>query len=186
MKLRAEDLFNGEDLEQIASRGAGIDEILSQIAVFRSGIPHVRLLRPCTINDGITLFGKEDLNTLGQKYARASLSGRALKFVPASGAASRMVTNLSLFYDSHENTTLEQIQKEADKGDNEHKAFMACMTGLRRFAYYGPLKEALAEDGHDIGRLWSEGRYGPILEYLLTSRGLHLSGMPKGLIPFRR
>ena len=115
MKLRAEDLFNGEDLEQIASRGAGIDEILSQIAVFRSGIPHVRLLRPCTINDGITLFGKEDLDTLGQRYSRASLSGRALKFVPASGAASRMVKTLSFFYDSHENNALEHVRKEPDR-----------------------------------------------------------------------
>ena len=82
--------FTDRDLKQMEEMGLTPEKVLSQIESFRKGFPYARLNRPCTVGDGIHVLSKSDLNQYAEGYSEASLSGRPLKFVPASGAASRM------------------------------------------------------------------------------------------------
>ena len=90
----AEPLLSGEDQALIRERGMNQAGVSSQIEIFKKGIPFLKLARPCVIGDGIDTLATEDLHRLGQGFSLSAQSGRAMKFVPASGAASRMFKSL--------------------------------------------------------------------------------------------
>jgi len=66
--------WNASDLAQIKARALTLEEIMAQIELFRRGFPFVRLLRPCTVGDGVRLLGKSEIRELGEIYQKTSLS----------------------------------------------------------------------------------------------------------------
>ena len=89
--------LNEKDLEQIAERGISEEKILSQIETIKKGTSFIKLNRPATPGDGIAVFQKDDIERLIVSYSDAVSSGRVVKFVPASGAATRMFQLLLSF-----------------------------------------------------------------------------------------
>ncbi len=176
-------LFHKQDIEQIEARGTTLEKAASQIELLRRGLSHAHLQRPCTVGDGITVIEKGELERLTDIYSQASLSGRTSKFVPASGAASRMFQALVSLMDRPE---LAQNSSEAEKVSPDHGALIQFMAGIKRFAFYDDLKSVLRENGLDIEDLIAKRRYAEILEDLLTDRGLNYASLPKGLIKFHR
>jgi hypothetical protein len=172
------------DKKQIEARGMSIEEVIAQTEIFRKGFPYARLLRPCTLGDGITLLQEGDVKRLGNYYSEATLSGRAMKFVPASGAASRMFKILLTFNNLYEKLDEKDIIAEAEKDDPDHRAFIQFMKGIKRFAFYDDLKAVMEQDGLDIEDHITKGHYKIILDYIVSSRGLNLTNLPKGLIKF--
>ena len=83
-------IFTHSDVRQIEKEGLSVNRVLAQIELFKQGAFPVRLNRPCTLNDGIVAIPEGDLNTITALYEAEVRNGRMLKFVPASGAASRM------------------------------------------------------------------------------------------------
>jgi hypothetical protein len=179
-------LFKEEDILQIRERGMTPDGVASQMELLRKGFPHARLKRPCTAGDGIRVLDESDLAGLDRVFSRALSSGRVMKFVPASGAATRMFKSLisfrNRFGERHEGALFPQ----SDKDDPDCRAFTAFADGIRMFAFYEDLKSSASRDGLDPEILFSKGRYGHLLDYTLTSKGLDLAGLPKGLIKFHR
>src|SRR5690349_10746548 len=89
------DSFRPEDIEKIRKRGASPEELERQLALFRRPPEPVLLDRPATAGDGILrLDGSQD-ESLAARASRAAAEGRIARFVPASGAASRMFKALS-------------------------------------------------------------------------------------------
>jgi hypothetical protein len=176
--------FSEEDVEQIKARGITLEKVISEIEVFKRGVPFTRLERACTIGDGINVIEKSELERLGRVYSEAALSGRAMKFVPASGAASRMFNLLLSFYNRYGQIDEKFISAGAEKGDSDHIKFLEFIRGIKKFAFYNDLKSTMARDGVDIEVLISKGEYKKILEYLLTPKGLNYADLPKGLIKF--
>ena len=72
-----------EDLKQIEERGMTPEQVISQLETFRKGFPFMRLLRACTVGDGIEVLQKADLARLNETLSAAALAGRVMKFVPA-------------------------------------------------------------------------------------------------------
>ena len=182
----AEFTLSKADEEQIKAKGMELEKIISQTETIMRGIPYLRLQRPCIIGDGITLIQKGDLERLSRMYSEASLAGRVMKFVPASGAASRMFKLLLSF-----NNRLDPIDKEvmsasAARGDSDSKEFLQFINGIEKFAFYDHLKAVMAKDGLDTEDLVSKGQFKDILEYILTSKGLDYANLPKGMIMFHR
>ncbi|MFO7461484.1 MAG: DUF4301 family protein [Desulfatiglandales bacterium] len=176
--------FTQEDLEQLQNKGLTHDRVLRQIEAFKEGFPPLCLDRPCTIQDGIEVLTGEQIRSYCNAYHRARLSGRAMKFVPASGAASRMFKLLLAFNREHETIREKEIMAGAEKGDRDCKEILRFMKGLQAFAFYRDLKAAMAGDGLDVEKLIQAGDFKQILEYLLTQKGLDLPNLPKGLIKF--
>ena len=179
-----ESIFNDQDVKQIKERGMTVEKVISQMETFKKGFSHAKLLRPCTVEDGITLLSKEDLPRLEETFSEAASLGRFTKFVPASGAASRMFKSLLTIYDRYEQTDTNEIRAVVDEEDPDYVFFLKFIKGLTKFAFFGDLKSAMSQDGLDIETLVSEGEYRQILDYVLTAKGLNLANIPKGLIKF--
>lgn len=159
------DLFTKRDIEQIRTRGITLEQAESQVETFRKGFSYSHLQRPCTKGDGITVLEKSDLKRLGEIYSRAALSGRVMKFVPASGAASRMFQVLL--------TAKDQTAPDSSLTDAEQRDLNQFISHIQSYAFYDDLNGVMRKAGLDINALISKGQYGEILEYLLTDRGLN-------------
>jgi len=172
------DLFNKQDYDQLQARGITIEQAVSQIETLGKGFSYSHLNRPCTKGDGITVLNNDDLERLTEIYSQAALSGRAMKFVPASGAASRMFQVLL--------TAMDQPDTTSGLTDEERRDLNQFISHIQRYAFYDDLKLVMSKAGWDINALISKGKYGEVLEYLLTDRGLNYGQLCKGLIKFHR
>jgi hypothetical protein len=173
--------FTDRDLEQIKEMGLTPEKVLLQIESFKKGFPHSRLNRPCTVGDGIHVFSRPDLKRYAERYSEVSLSGRAMKFVPASGAASRMFSAFLAVNNLYKRITDKELCSEKN---SDHGAVQEFVRGLRRFAFFEDLRSAMARNDLDMEGLLEKREYKPVLEYLLTAKGLDLANAPKGLIKF--
>ncbi|HET9229381.1 MAG TPA: DUF4301 family protein [Thermoanaerobaculia bacterium] len=88
------DEFTPADLSQMAGLGIDPAEALRQIELFRNPPPFTRVVRACRVGDGIRRISKASEPWLLARFEEAARSGRVAKFVPASGAATRMFKDL--------------------------------------------------------------------------------------------
>jgi hypothetical protein len=176
-------MFSQKDLAQIKQKGMTLKQIEQQIENFRTGFPFVKLVAPAAKGQGIHVFKESELEDLQDYYNEAMPGLNPVKFVPASGAASRMFKHLFSFlewYDRSE-TAIEKL--EADKTFNSVYHFLK---NIYRFAFIKDLKNALEQDGLNLDVLLSERKYDVIIVYLLTDKGLGYAGLPKGLLKFHQ
>lgn len=185
-------MFNDNDLIQIKDRGLTIEQVISQIELFKKNDFYLTLNRSCKVGDGITVLDQQDLDRLAALYLKASLSGRIMKFVPASGAASRMfealhmLNNLKVKINGDFIAALIKRNTKTEINESVGKSFVTFIKGLRNFAFWDDLKDVMGKNSFDIDRLLDTGEYQDILEYLLTSKGLNYGNLPKGLIKFHK
>ncbi|MGC9976845.1 MAG: DUF4301 family protein [Syntrophales bacterium] len=163
-------VFAETDIKRIEREGLTCDRVLAQIDLFKKGIHPVKLNRPCTVNDGIVTFPEEELREMAALYEENLRMGRkVLKFVPASGAASRMFKDWYVYI---EKGTLDSRQSEE------------FVRELKRFAFYNDLSDLILGEGEDIEQMLEAERYAEILAYMLTSKGLKYGDLPKALLKF--
>ncbi|MBN1849920.1 MAG: DUF4301 family protein [Deltaproteobacteria bacterium] len=179
-------MFSQKDLEQMRARGISRETVLSQIKIFRKGILFSRLLRPCRVDDGIVVLQETDIKRLSHGYSKIAATGRTMKFVPASGAATRMFKSFQTVYHRYGKTNVDKENRESGENDTDYRMVRDAMEGLRRFAFFDDLRFKMAKDGLDMEVLLSQGDFEPILEYILTPKGLEMADLPKGLILFHR
>lgn len=158
------------DILQIEEEGLTSEQVLAQIDLFKRGVCPVRLNRPCTVNDGIVTLSEEELSKMAELYEEELGMGRSvLKFVPASGAASRMFRDWYVYL---EKRSLDVRQREEFAGE------------LKRFAFYMDLRDAMLRDGESLDKMLKDQRHSDILAYILTSKGLNYGNLPKALLKF--
>lgn len=179
-------MFSREDLNQIKDLGIREEQVVSQLEAFQRPEPYLRLKRPCTMGDGIRTIPEEELPKLFEYHREAANQGRCLKFVPASGAATRMFELLLWFYTYESSLKRDEIARRAEAGEPKCKDLLVFVVGVHRFAFFDVLKQVMAKAGLDIHALMEGGRFGEIFEYLLTPRGLNYANLPKGLLKFHR
>jgi hypothetical protein len=172
------------DVKQIKGRGMTAEKVISQIETFKRGFPYAKLKRPCTIGDGIGVLHKADLGRLSEVFSKAALAGRVMRFVPASGAATRMFKWLIAFNNRYDQIDENESRTESEKQEADDAAYLEFFKGIKKFAFYHDLESAMSKDGLDVEDLISKREYKPILEYVLSSKGLDLVHIPKGLIKF--
>ena len=160
------------DLDQIHSEGLSVERVKQQIALFVRGVSHIELNRPCTVHDGVEIIPLEDEEKLVALYDHAAASGRCLKFVPASGAASRMFKEWF--------RALDQPWKDSEA------LGLAFVEQIRRYPFYDDLRQVIFSSGENLDVLLEDKKYGDILTYILTSRGLQYGLLPKALLKFHK
>ena len=165
-------VFLEEDIKEMSARGIDVAEGSRQIEIFRRGAEPVRLIRPARIGDGIVQINPEERHAFLTLHGQAAGQGRMLKFVPASGAASRM------FKDWQGSCLGGTFESEGQSA--------AFLRNLARFAFYDDLKRTMALGGQDIEHCIREGRCADILDHVLTSKGLNYAWLPKALLKFHR
>jgi len=178
--------FTSEDLKQIEERNIPPADIRSQLETFIKGIPFVKLDRPASVSDGIKLLEAEDFNHLLKSHRKAAAAGRLTKFVPASGAASRMFKSLLKLSGEFEEFDLGKLKKSASNGDTDAEFGMTFFANIKNFAFYGTLVDIVEKSGYRLDEMLENGELKDILGYLLTDKGMNYAHLPKGMIEFHQ
>jgi len=176
-------MFDQNDLELIKTKGIELRKIEKQIKFFKEGFPSIHLIRPATVNDGIIFLNNEERARYIRLYEESLKEYNIVKFVPASGAASRMFKHLFEFMDK--NSIQSPPQKESSLEHNSNSAYYL-FSHLPDIAFYPILSEIIKKNGSRIKELILKNDYGAIAEYILTPKGLNYSNLPKALIGFHR
>lgn len=159
-------MFIEKDIQQIQDRGSDLSVVEEQVRYFEKGFPFLQLSKAATVGDGIIRLTDDEIAQVISEFDKSAADGEIalLKFVPASGAATRMFKSLFGFL-------------QEDKKDKSVDEFF---TKLKDFAFYEDLKTSLAGDGIDIESADEK----TIASYFLTSKGLGYGELPKGLLKF--
>ena len=161
------------------------EKIVNQVETFEKGIPFLKLVRPCTISEGLHVIDEEeDYEDLISTFQEAIENERIIKFVPASGAASRMFKKLQAVLKKFGDVNRFVLEEAASNKDEDSKAVLKFIDSINKFAFYSDLKFEMADDGYDFEILLKEGNYTQILKYTLDSIGLNYANQPKGSIKF--
>lgn len=166
--------FSKSDLEQIEAHELSVERVEQQLDYFRKGFPFVKLLRPATPDEGLTVFGPRQLAEYVSAYDSNVCDYDIVKFVPASGAATRMFKDLF---------TALSLLKSSNEANLPAGAKLF-LQQIDEFSFYDELKQMLASSGQSIDSLLENEDYLPVLSALLLPEGLHLGAKPKAFIPF--
>ena len=180
LKFMSNNLFNNKDLTQIKKRGSDLQTVAQQIENFKRGFPFSDLQKAAVISDGIVKLDDQELDILVNYYDKESVSKNLLKFVPASGAASRMFKTLFNYLAETGNGGNELL---SDKSFNSTYNFVS---NIEKFAFYNSLKASMVKDGKNIESLLRDKQFSIIIDYLLNKHGLGYGSLPKGLLEFHR
>lgn len=166
------------------SIGISIESVREQLRLFIDGVKIPKLEKPCTVNDGIVKIDPAVFEDLLNIHSMAASESRLIKFVPASGAASRMFQKLVSVLNTNEELNLNSIGKRA-QADKNYKAVYDVLINLKRFAFYDDLKIVLKVDDTELENLISN-QPAKVLEAILFEPGLNYSAKPKGAIKFHK
>jgi len=174
-------MYSEKDLQQFTSKGIDLEQVNTQINNFKTGFPFINLTAAATKEYGIKTLEESEESELLSNY-NDLISGKAVvKFVPASGAASRMFKMLFEFNETY---------KKGDEGDllfNKEKGLQSIsyfFNNIQKFAFYDDLKSVLNKNGHNIIKEIEQKNYNIVLDYLLSNKGLDYAALPKGLLKF--
>ncbi|NQV02820.1 MAG: DUF4301 family protein, partial [Bacteroidia bacterium] len=174
-------MFTDADLKQVERKGIGLSAIDRQIENFRRGFPFINLVRPATSEDGIFSFCEDELSYFINYYTCHLKDLQVVKFVPASGAATRMFKHLFEFQDSFQYT---QTEREAFLKEKDFNSVSYLVSHLTEIAFYTSLQEILSRRGLDSTSLVESWRLDLLISFILEEKGLNYANLPKGLILF--
>lgn len=174
-------MFINTDLELFKEKGLTSEDIESQVENFRKGFPWLQIVRPVTIGDGIMVVSDNEAEIWIDNYIEKSDGLGIVKFIPASGAASRMFK--SLFEFEAESSSLES-QKEISKIIDKHSDIKEIIGNIRSFAFAEELNDKLKNNDLSVDLLLNENRVYDLISYILFEKGLSYGSLPKGLIQF--
>lgn len=161
--------FTEQDQDQILAQGVSLDQIDQQINHFVQGFPYLNVIKAATIGDGIIRVEEDQLANYIHRFDEAAHERDLVKFVPASGAATRMFKSLFAALDGKSDKSVDEV-----------------FARLQDFAFYEDLKAAMAAKGQDLEKALAENDRKTILKFILTDEGLDYGSLPKGLLKFHR
>ena len=165
--------LSGTDKKQIASRGINEQQVENQLKQFEQGFPFLKLEAAASIGKGIIAPNDDERNQYIEKWNSYKANGhKVVKFVPASGAASRMFKDMFAFLNAPYNVPTTPFEKEF-------------FENIKKFAF----REALCDKCHtnndkSIMQLIKDGNYKAVVANMLNTEGLNYGQLPKGLLLF--
>ena len=162
-------MLTEKDLQQLAERNVTEDQVERQVAQLKRGTAYVKLIRAATIGDGILRMDSEQVAAMSRAFDEDRAYYQFTKFVPASGAASRMFKDLFAFIENGVGTKFTEI-------------FFA---HIHCFAFASDLEQACQKCyGLGIDELKGQNRQMDIVKALLLEDGLGYGKLPKALLKF--
>ncbi len=162
-----------QDINQISSHGISEEQVNHQLEQIKEGFPFLKLEGAAEIGKGIVAPDDKERNKYIKEWNEYKAEGhKIVKFVPASGAASRMFKNMFGFLNA---------DYDAPSTDFE-KCFF---DNIKKFAFRKALCDKCKKNtGKDIMQLISEGNYKAVVANMLNANGLNYGSLPKGLLLF--
>ncbi len=168
-------MLTANDQQLLKTKGISAEMIEAQTKRFEEGFPLLRIHSVATVGKGIMRLSDRDISHYIKVWREALASGTEIeKFVPASGAASRMFKNMFAFMTSG---------KTAPETDFEKQYF----DNINHFAFFLSLNKACERlYKASIPQLIEEGRYIEIVKAMLEKEGLNYGFLPKALLQFHK
>jgi len=166
-------MLSNEDKRQLAEKGISEEQIQQQLEQFRNGFPYLRLRAAAAKGNGIIAPSDMECEAYIEAWNAYKAEGHHItKFVPASGAASRMFKNMFEFRDGDH----DQPATDFERTYFDH---------IHDFAFYPALDDACQVlYGKGVDDLIEEGRYREVVSAMLDEDGLSYGQLPKGLLQF--
>jgi len=176
-------MLTNKDLIQLKEHGISADKAAKQLETFIKGIPPMYVITAASVGNGIRIIGPEDQKQLIALYDAKKPPLDIVKFVPASGAATRMFKVLHTFLDTYD-PEVEKFKKYLKESSD--KQLLAFFSALQDFAFTGQVRKKIRENHLDYKRSNIGQRNFYFVETLLKEEGLNYAALPKGLIPFHK
>lgn len=162
-----------EDIALIKERGSDPAIIEEQINNFKAGFPFLEIIQPATIGNGIIRLNDAEVEKYIESFSCSQKEGtKLLKFVPASGAASRMFKAL---FSAKEKLEAGMTEEKV----LEDKVIKQFCNDLKKYAFYPQLEKLAGKNPLSLG-------LSETLDLVLTDKGLNYGSLPKGLLRFHQ
>lgn len=166
-------MLSETDLKQIAERGIGEEQVVGQLNQIKEGFPFLKLEAAASVGQGVLALDGEEREHYIEDWNEYKAQGhKVVKFVPASGAASRMFKNMFSFLSADYDVPTTDFEKEY-------------FDHIKNFAF----REALCDmckknEGKCVKELMADGNYKAVVANMLEAKGLNYGQLPKGLLLF--
>jgi hypothetical protein len=169
-------MFTPKDYDQLKDLGITEEIAEQQIENFKKRFPYLDIIKPAVVGDGIIRLECSEVDDLVDLFK--SYEGSIKKFVPASGAATRMFKHLYEF--------IEEYQKKQDEcfDDKGFNSIWNFFENIKKFPFYYDLRKELEKNLYSLDDLIREKDFSTILKALLEPYALNYGNLPKGLIKF--
>ena len=166
-------MLTEQDLSQISAMGITKEQVEKQLEEIKTGFPFLRIEAAASVEKGI--MSPSDADKAAYEAAWTKYVGEGhhvVKFVPASGAASRMFKNMFAFLDAPYDVPTTDFEKHF-------------FDNIKKFAFRKALcQKCKANEGMSVCELIKAGRYKDVVANLLLPKGLNYGQLPKGLLLF--
>jgi len=164
--------FTAQDLAYMAQRSSYPTYVEELFGFFNTGFDFANINRNVSIGDGIVKFSEKEVIHWIQVYELLAKKKEIVKFVPASGAASRMFKDL-----------YEVVQSEELTLNDKAKLYLK---KIKEFAFFNDLEELIEKNGFSFEDIIKDASSKIPFEYLLEEKGLNYGNLPKGLLKFHK
>lgn len=167
-----ESMIEEKDLRQLNELGISEQQFEQQLKNFESEIKPLPLIKAAVVGDGILRYSDEERAKLKSLYRRFKDSLDIVKFVPASGAATRMFKNIY------------QGIEELKLNGSLNSDALEFVNNLKEYPFYYLIKSHFNSMGLDVESLIEKGEYLEVLRQILDTDKLDFGNLPKALIEF--
>jgi hypothetical protein len=175
--------FSEKDISQIREKGITPEKVQGQIDIFKRGNVAVNVREAATVKNGILVVSEEDRQNLSQYYESRKNSLDILKFVPASGAATRMFKAFYNLIDEFD-PEKESLEDYIDRKNN--RSLEVFFGRIKDLPFYARVVEKVKQAGEDFENSDEDRQQYLFVKYMLQEDGLNLGNQPKGLVPFHK
>lgn len=175
--------FECRDYKQLVDEKRSFEKLTFELNQFKQGIKVIELFKPATIHDGIEQLSTAEATFYRNYYESNSNYLKVKKFVPASGAASRMFKFLIEFLQDYQ-PSIETVNAYINRTKN--KPLRLFMVGLEKFPFFDELKAYLQDLYVDFDQKTGDERLYLMVQTLLTDPRFDYAQKPKGILPFHK
>jgi len=175
--------FSKKDIQQIENKGLTVSKVEQQVRLFENGLPFANLVSEATINNGILTLSKDEIENYISKFDNKRDKIATLKFVPASGAATRMFKFLFAFLEEY-NIEKGSINSYINKTKNKDLSLF--FIGLDKFPFYHIVLNRLKDAFPDFDSMNINEQRLKFAQMMLDTDKLDYGNSPKGLLPFHQ
>ncbi|WP_250433292.1 DUF4301 family protein [Hanstruepera flava] len=172
-----------KDYLQIKSKGLTEAKVKEQIQLFKQGLPFVNLVSAATYGDGILKMSEDEQQRLIDLFDLRRDNNSILKFVPASGAATRMFKSLFKFSETY-NPEIETLNAYLNK--EKDSTLSLFFVGLEKFPFYDEVKKEMETHYPDYKAFSNDEHRYYFVKTMLDADKLNYGFFPKGLLPFHQ
>ncbi|MEN2399592.1 DUF4301 family protein [Flavobacterium sp. MC2016-06] len=175
--------FSSADFVQLYDHGIPFENVIKQFKILKKGIAKSNLISPATVNNGILSLSETDFKEKALFYEQQKANLKINKFVPASGAATRMFKFLKAFLNEFD---IEKESINAYINSKKNKELPIFIVAMEKFPFFKAVDKKLKAIYPDFEALDRQHKNYYFIKALLSSEHFDFANKPKAVLPFHK